>query len=406
MQRRAAAALFVFFLVMGVSAYSVIALAEAPTINLEQEETYSQGDSFVIDGQRYNVSELSIEQASGGGGGHGGGGGGEAAPTGTITWTIQNATHNKTLQNGSTIDFNNGTYLATTGVAPNTSAVVTGGGNGSGNASGGQSGNASGNQSGNGTSTPGAGAAGGGNTTSGNTSNTTTAVANATGNASAGNGSGNASGNQSGVNTGTQSGNQSNASNASNASSSGGLEPAPNTLVLTEQQDVEAILQNDSAVYNSTVTAQGQEYVRYRSNGSFVPLAQYLPEADQQRFSEGDTLTYQNQTVRVANVTNTASNSSAVLQWTAPREDEASLEEGGNVTLANGESFIANFITKGHGNDTTVQLQLSQNFEEYQRQQQLVDSFHSRINGLWGVLIISGIAAFLVIVLAYMPVRG
>ncbi|WP_254536775.1 hypothetical protein [Halomarina litorea] len=393
MQRRAAAALFVFFLVMGASAYSVIALADAPEINLQEEETYSQGDNFVIDGQRYNVSELGIEESSGGGG-HGGGGG--AHPAGAITWTVQNASFNETLQNGSSLEYNNGSYLVTVGAAPNTSAVPTTGG--SGNASGNQSGNQSGNatDSGNGTAAPSNGSG------SGNASGNASAGANATSASAAqtGNQSGNASGNQSGNASGSQSGNQS--GNASNGSSSSALEPAPGALVLTEQQDVESILQSDPAVYNSTVTSEGEQFVRYRSNGTFVPLSEYLSTPDQQRFTEGDTFTYQNRTVQVANVTNTT----ATIAWTAPREGDADLEQGGNVTLANGETYIANFITEGHGNNTSVEVQLSQNFEEYNRQNQLKNSFNTRMNGMWGIIIISGLAGFLVLMLAYIPVRG
>ena len=50
MQRRAAAVYFVFFLVIGAGAYSFLAVAQGPAIELDGE-TYSQGDSFTVDGR-------------------------------------------------------------------------------------------------------------------------------------------------------------------------------------------------------------------------------------------------------------------------------------------------------------------------------------------------------------------
>ena len=335
MQRRAAAALFAFFLVMGASAYSIVALAESPEIRLDSSGTVTdqplrQGDTFTVDGQQYNVSELGMSEASGGGG-HGGGGG-EAHPTGTIAWAVEGADANETLENGSTIEYNNASYLVTVGAAPSPEDATP------------QSGTQD-NESG-------------------------------------------AQGNQSG--------------NESDGQSSSDLESAPGQLVLTEQQDVQSILESDSAVYNQTVESGGETFVRYKDNGSFVRLSEYLSAPDQQRFQEGDRLNYSGRTVQVGNV----SNDTATLVWTEDSQQEASLEQGGNVTLANGETYVVNFITEESGNETNVSLQLSQNYEEYQRQNEIQHSFQERMNGFWGIIIISSIAALLVISMAFMPVRG
>lgn len=111
MQRRAAAAYFLFFLVLGASAYSVLALAEQPHVNIEGQ-TYSQGDSFAVDGQQYTVTELKAEESSGGGGGGHGGGGGESGPTytGKLVWTNESAVSTATLENGSSVSYQGGNY--------------------------------------------------------------------------------------------------------------------------------------------------------------------------------------------------------------------------------------------------------------------------------------------------------
>lgn len=401
MQRRAAAALFVFFLVMGASAYSVIALAESPEIRFDDSETVTdapleQGETFTLDGQEYNVSELGMKEASGGGG-HGGGGGG-AHPAGTLTWTVEGAEANETLENGSTVEYNNASYLVTVGAAPSPEDVTPDsgeGGNESGDAAGNESGNESGNASGNasadqtgqvGTNDTGNQSAAGGNESASGTGSETAGSDNSTAGRSA------QESNESGNQSGNASGNQSSAS----------LDPAPGMLVLTEQQDIESILQSDPAVYNQTVESGGETFVRYRDNGSFVRISEYLPTPDQQRFEVGDRLNYSGKTVEVANV----SNDTATIVWLETREEEVSLEQGGNVTLENGETYVANFITEGSGNETNVSLQLSQNYEEYQRQNEIRHSFDARMNGLWGVLIISSLAGLLVISMAYMPVRG
>jgi len=390
MQRRAAAALFAFFLVMGASAYSIVALAESPEIRLDSSETVTdqplrQGDTFTVDGQQYNVSELGMSEASGGGG-HGGGGG-EAHPTGTIAWAVEGADANETLENGSTIEYNNASYLVTVGAAPSPEDATPQSGTQD-NESGAQ-GNQSGNQSGEvGTNETGNQSAAGGNESATGTSNET-AGDNST------EGQSGQSGNESGA-QGNQSGNE------SDGQSSSDLESAPGQLVLTEQQDVQSILESDSAVYNQTVESGGETFVRYKDNGSFVRLSEYLSTPDQQRFQEGDRLNYSGRTVQVGNV----SNDTATLVWTEDSQQEASLEQGGNVTLANGETYVVNFITEESGNETNVSLQLSQNYEEYQRQNEIQHSFQERMNGFWGIIIISSIAALLVISMAFMPVRG
>jgi len=86
-----------------------------------------------------------------------------------------------------------------------------------------------------------------------------------------------------------------------------------------------------------------------------------------------------------------------VVEWTAPRTNAVEVAEGENVTL-NGQQFVVHFE-----GDSVV---LSTQVEKYQRDLARQDYFHERQNGLWGVTLLSGIAAVFIVGLAYLPVRG
>lgn len=171
-------------------------------------------------------------------------------------------------------------------------------------------------------------------------------------------------------------------------------------LVLTETFPVENILVNDSAVYNTTVSSEGERFVRYRANDTLVPLDEYLPEPDVDRFGLGDTIQYspeENVTVD-ANVS-TVTQSGATITWTASEEFELDLSEGANVTMANGQTFLAHFPSEDR-------VLLTTQYDQYRAEVQRQDDFHTRIEGFWGVAYVSGFAALLVLGMAYMPVRG
>jgi len=173
-------------------------------------------------------------------------------------------------------------------------------------------------------------------------------------------------------------------------------------LAFVEEFDVESILEADDAVANTTVTSEGREFVRYRANDTLVPLEEYLPEPDVRRYQQGDTIQWFDDdgaanTMYDAPVT-TVTESSATIEWTAPEDREVDLQEGANVTLVDGQ-YLVHFPSDGV-------LVLSQDYETYQEQQQLQSDFHERENGFWGIIYISGLAAVLVLGMAYMPVRG
>jgi len=107
MQRRAAAAYFLFFLVVSVASYAYIGVAESqqrPEVTLEGP-TLTNDSSFTTGGQSYTVSN--IHQS--GGGGHGGGG----SMVADLSWTNNSSQYTATIADGSTTTLDNTTYNAT-----------------------------------------------------------------------------------------------------------------------------------------------------------------------------------------------------------------------------------------------------------------------------------------------------
>jgi hypothetical protein len=287
MQRRVAAIYFVFFLVMGASAYSVIAVAEAPSVEVPGD-TYSQGDSFTVNGQQYTVTQAKLEQSSGGGG-HGGGGGSSYA--GTLSYTNQSFRFTATLANNSNVTYQNDTYQVL-------------------------------------------------------------------------------------------------------------VDNSSNSFTLRQSFNVSSILKNDSAVYNTTTTIDGERYVTYRENDTNRPLSEYLPEPQSHQFSTGDTMQYQGNETTVASV----SPSEATLEWTGTNQQSVELAEGSNVTLS-GTQYFAHF-SGGNGSVEVTIAQSQQTYPTYQNEIAKQDYFHERINGLWGIVILAGLAAALIVMFAMMPVKG
>lgn len=289
MQRRVAAIYLVFFVVLGASAYSVMAMAEQPAVDIPNGETYENGSTFTAGDQQYLV-QVGIEQSEGGD--HGGGG---ASPVGNLTYVNESAQATATWADGDVVTYLDEEYEATV----NTSAA---------------------------------------------------------------------------------------------------------RVSLIEYVNVTATLQNDSAVYNETVVINGTESVTYREDNRNQPLEEYIAEQypNRQRFefTEGDEIEYDGETATVTSV----ADSEATLTWTEPQQEQISLEEGGNVSLADGNTYFAHFDT--HGDAPTVVLAPQSEYGAYQGDLARQDNFTRRMNGLWGVIILSGAAGFLIISLAYMPVRG
>lgn len=286
MQRRAAAAYFVFFLVVSVAAYAYIGVAESQRPEVELDGQALTNDSTLTSGgQTYTVSNIHM---SGGGGGHGGGGGSMAAD---LSWTNNTSQYTATIEAGSTTTVDNTTYNVS-------------------------------------------------------------------------------------------------------------VDNATSTLVLTAEQNVTQLLQEDSAVYDSLATRDGERFVVYRANNSTQPLQEWLPDPETVTYTTGDQYPYQAEGgTQMTTLTNVAA-SSATVEWTAPRPRTVELSEGGNVTLEDGRYF-AHFP-----DHSTVQIVSIDQYSQYQETLAGQTYFHERKNGLWGISILSGIASVLMLGMAYLPNRG
>lgn len=166
---------------------------------------------------------------------------------------------------------------------------------------------------------------------------------------------------------------------------------APPSVRLTEERTLDENV--------STVDRDGQTYVIVEEEDQtvLVPREEYLDQqfgpAEWVEYDRGEQFEYQNTTVTVASVTNT----SVTIEWTAPVEHTETVAEGDNVTL-NARAFVAHFPDDGT-------LELSSDIAAYQHELEVRDTFQERMNGLWGVSILSALAAITLLGLAYMPSR-
>lgn len=169
----------------------------------------------------------------------------------------------------------------------------------------------------------------------------------------------------------------------------------PTTFVLREQLNRTAILLEDENAEDELATYNGSEWVVINRDGNqtLVDPEEYFPEPSEQQYEEGDTFSYNDQRVTVDSV----ASSGATLAWTAPRENTVSLAQTSNVTLQ-GQTYLVFFP-----DNSTVYL--TQNFESYDQQTHQIELHHEHKNGLWGIVILSGIAAVTLLGMAYMPSR-
>jgi hypothetical protein len=367
MQRRVAAIYFAFFLVMAASAYSVIAVAEEPDIELADEEL-SEGDTVTVNGQTYTVASIEAREEEGGG--HGGGGG--TTLVGQLSRTNDSFVYSAELANGSALSPTNASWA---GQAAASSATIQDG-----------------------------------DTVAFNGSQRTVSISDGSfallddaGNETASLGVGDRLDYRGNTTTVTEIGpGSATVVWGENYEVVVGNASDPDEFRVVQSFNVSQRLRGDADVENSTFTSEdGTEFVRYR-NGSTQPLDEYLPTPDERTFAEGDTLIFRaaadlsvpaNETT-VANV----SSDRVLLEWTGPRTTRTELTEGANATLG-GQVHVAHFPDE----DSVV---LSTDTDAYQAQVERQDYYKERMNGLWGISILSGLAGVFVIGLAYLPTRG
>jgi hypothetical protein len=149
-----------------------------------------------------------------------------------------------------------------------------------------------------------------------------------------------------------------------------------------------------------TTEVNGTEYAVIEGEDDsreLVPVGQYLNEtygpAEERQLQEGETYDYRgNQSTLQA-----VENESATLTWTAPRAMSESLSEGDTFELGD-EPHVAHF-------PNPELLFLDSDVEAYEAELATVDTYEERINGLWGVSILSGLTVITLLALSYLPSR-
>jgi hypothetical protein len=169
----------------------------------------------------------------------------------------------------------------------------------------------------------------------------------------------------------------------------------PASFVLREQINRTAILLEDENAENELATYNGSEWVVINRDGeqTLVAPEEYFPEPNERQYAEGDNFPYNGQRVVVADVTSSA----VTIEWTAPRENTISLAQETNVTIQD-QTYLVFFP-----DNSTVYL--TQDFESYQAQTNQIELHHEHESGLWGIIILSGIAVTMLLGMAYLPSR-
>jgi len=173
------------------------------------------------------------------------------------------------------------------------------------------------------------------------------------------------------------------------------------SVVIPNQTDpTELELREVQTVDRPTVEQDGTTYVIVEEDGErrLVERGEYLDDPVVHAFAEGDTVERPNNDneTRVGAVTN----SSVTVEWFAPRTNEVSFGEGENTTVGD-TTYLAHFEQQG-GESV---LQLTTDYEDYHSDVEAQEVFHERMNGLWGVAILSVLAAAFLVMLAFMPSR-
>ena len=171
----------------------------------------------------------------------------------------------------------------------------------------------------------------------------------------------------------------------------------PDSVSLVEHINVSRELRSDPSVFNTTTTIEGVEYVTNRSTNQNRPLSEYLEEPTVQMYDEGDTLAYDGNDTLVGNITRTT----VPLSWNGTRVNLVDLAEGDTPTL-NGQEYLVHFP-----DNSTVQLaqNTTSNWDTYQEDLQTISVYNERMAGLWGVTILAILAAMILAIGAYIPVK-
>jgi len=166
----------------------------------------------------------------------------------------------------------------------------------------------------------------------------------------------------------------------------------PTEFTLQEVIDRQAILENDPDAANETVESDGEEFVNV--DGELVPVDEYFPEPATQTFAEGDTLTYNDETVTVEAV----DSGIVTVTWIADETQSEDVMHEGMVELDDGNEYLTFFP-----GDST--LMLTQDTTSYDAQVEEKQQFDNRMSGLTSVIVIVLLIAISLIMFAFLPSR-
>ncbi len=142
----------------------------------------------------------------------------------------------------------------------------------------------------------------------------------------------------------------------------------------------------------------GQYYVVREFDDGSRELTPYLQDEafTNLTISEGQEFEYQGNSTTVANITTDG----VLLEWSGERTEEVSVTEGEPFILNSSQTEGTEYVAHFPSDDTFV---LTTDIEGYEDQIAEQEHFHERINGVWAVVIMSGLAGVLLTGLAYLP---
>ncbi|MEF8779242.1 MAG: hypothetical protein V5A46_01015 [Haloferacaceae archaeon] len=169
-------------------------------------------------------------------------------------------------------------------------------------------------------------------------------------------------------------------------------------FLLRESIDREAILGDDPAADNETVTRNGTDYVVVEEEGEaqLVPATDYFPEPREEQFATGETLQYANRTVTVDAV----EAEGVTVTWTEDETRTTTLSQAEETTIGD-TTYLAYF----GGDGSNLRLVLTTDFESYEAQLEQIERHEEKVTGLWYVTGLAGVTVVLLFALAFLPTR-
>jgi hypothetical protein len=169
-------------------------------------------------------------------------------------------------------------------------------------------------------------------------------------------------------------------------------------VTLTRERNLSSILSADQRVENDLLDRGGTQFVRFREDGRTQPLSEYVGDPDTKTLTIGSDFYYVEESTET-NVTAIAP-AEATLSWVSPANETIEFGEGGNITLA-GQSYFGHFP-----DNTSIQvLPNSEYYGQYANTLSDIEYYQERQNGVWGIVLISLLAAIVLVAAAYMPTK-